>query len=241
MKQGIFKQRAEMMVIGNLGAILLMMSVPLQARLVRGRRAWHEQLFVLGARFRYILFPAFAAAIALSLAIVVRTDRILSPQQFSAFMWAMGLATTCLVLIGFLRTYRKGNAALMWQTERVASLHIEVKHLTSKETRSFLKTAPALWRDARAMGFSELTMDSPLLIEEARCRRLARLMVAQAQSEGISCRAELITAHTWSWIKSATFYAKHDRKWKQPAQSWPSWGAQVFQRRAAGFRLITEG
>jgi hypothetical protein len=213
-------------------------SLPVLLRITRRRPVLHLRLFAAGARFGKVFFPANVMLMVGSGYLWNHTNPYLAHHQWQAAMWTYAASGLCLLYMQKLRVFRFGNAAITWCDAQEAGMHITVRRVSAKEARSFVDTATSLWLKACSLGFTRVRMWSPLLGDEARCRRFAEKMRDQSISQGVPCEIEYLKPKTWNWFMSLWYFIQHERKSKCPHKRAQRWYQRAFRVPVGGFRLI---
>lgn len=205
---------------------------------IRHKPDWHWKVFFLGARFGKVFFPAVAALVIGSGWMWSHTNLYIHEFQWKAAMWVYAVSSMALLAVGKLATLRRGNAAIIWRAKNEAGMHFTAPVLSAREMRAFLDMAARLWAESRGMGITRVRMLSPLLGDEARCRRIGELMRARLLEAGVDCDIEFIEPRPWSWLMSLTYVLRHGKKARFAQAQASHWYQRLFCLPVGGFRLI---
>ncbi|KWU17870.1 hypothetical protein [Burkholderia cenocepacia] len=225
--------------VADFGMIGMMLCSPLLVKGVRRHQVVHEAMFLLGARFGRVFFPVCGLTVVVSGIYYYSANPYISYHRYAASLVLHGIATVCLLTVGVLRRYDAENAALTWRSASEASVHLTVAHLSSGQARQFMQQMPVLWVRARRLGFNRLRMLSPLLADESRRRRLAALLMTQADATGHRCEVRYIESRVWNPWHSAYYYMRWARKSGSFGDE-GSWVDRVFRIRVGGLVLVAK-
>ena len=225
--------------VANFGTIAVLLGLPFLVGFIRRFPSVHEQVFLLGARFGRVFFPVCAIAILSSGFVWYQTNPYFEAHRYAMALALHGFTAACLTVVGVLRRYDAGNAALTWRSAVEASVHLTSSRLNPQAARRFLHEMPVVWVRARKLGFERLQLLSPLLADGTRRERLAAALVAQASAAGHPCKVSYIDAQDWNPWHSAYYYLRWGRKSNATARSGGRMD-RVFRIQVGGIVLVAQ-
>lgn len=205
---------------------------------IRHKPEWHWKVFLLGARFGKVFFPAVGALVLGSGWMWLHTNLYFHEVLWRVAMWAYAASSMSLLAVGKLATLRRGNAAMIWRAKDEAGMHFTASTLSAREARAFVDMVARLWKESRELGITRVRMLSPLLGSEERCRRFGEMMQARLLEAGVACDIEYIEPRPWNWLMSVTFVLRHGKKARFAQAQAAHWYQRVFCLPVGGFRLI---